>query len=191
MTESDKLKKCIQQLAGTFNKDIVDLIACTVNSVDEDNFICDCTAISGDSTTKIPGVKLNAEANDGFLMVPSLDSTVMVVASERNGHYVLMYSDIEKVVCIIDSNNKFEFSPNGFVWNGGSNGGLIKIQNLKIQYDANIAAIKNAVASALTVIDTQLVALGQPGGTVTVFNTAAASIANLNLTPLENTKIKH
>jgi hypothetical protein len=102
-----------------------------------------------------------------------------------------MYSDISKIVCIIDNSNSYTFDSTGFIWNDGLNGGLIKIDNLKTQYDANIAAIKSAVNSALTIIDTQLSALGQPGGSNAAFNAAAAAILNLNKIPLENTRIKH
>jgi len=192
-TESDEIKKCIKQLAGTFGLDVVDLIVATVtdNSIAETEWTVTCKPINDSATTEIKSVKLNAEKNDGFLIVPAIDSTVLVISSGINDYYILMYSDVEKIVCVIDNNNSYTFSSSGFVWNDGLNGGLIKIDNLKTQYDTNLAAIKSSVNAALTLIDTQLSALGQPGGSNTAFNAAAAAILNLNKTTLENTKILH
>ena len=94
------LQDAVQMLAGTYNKDIVSLILCTVDKVND--FTIDCTPISGEATTQIPGVKLNSEANDGFMIVPKEGSTVLVATSSRNDYFTVMYSDIDKVVCVID-----------------------------------------------------------------------------------------
>lgn len=151
----------------------------------------DVSIVLGDSNGKITNVNLQSEPNDGFILIPKNDTQVIVCIMPDNSAYVFKCNDIDKIICVIDSSNSYVFDTNGFVWNGGNNGGLIKIDNLKTQYDANIAAIKNSVVAALAIIDTQLMALGQAGGSVTAFNGVASTIQNLNKTPLENTKISH
>ena len=185
-TENRKLRAAIQQLAGTFNKDLVDILACTVNSVS--GFTCDCTPISGDGGSMIPGVKLNAENNDGFLIVPAVGSTVLVAHSTRNNYYVFMYSDIDKVICIIDNNNSYEFSSAGFIWNGGSKGGLVNINDLKTQLNtlqAEINTLKTLTGTAITVYSAAI----DSGASAATFN--AATLPQINLTTLEDPKIKH
>jgi hypothetical protein len=70
--------------------------------------------------------------------------------------------------------------------NGENNGGLIKIDNLKSQYDAGIAAIKAACVAGFTALSGL-----DSGVSLSAFNAAAASIQNLNLTPLQNNTVKH
>lgn len=159
-TNNRALIESIQRAAGTYNKDIVSIIVCTVsdNSNADTDFTIDCTPISGEADTSIPKVKLNAEANDGFLIVPSIGSTVMVANSTRNGYYVYMYSDIDKVSCVIDGSNSYTFDKNGFVFNSGAFGGMAKTGVIAAKLDvlegevntlkAVIAAILNAGASA-------------------------------------------
>ena len=170
-------KDAIQILAGTYNKDLVSILLCNVNdnSKAESNFTIDCTPISGESTTPIPNVKLNAEKNDGFLIIPPNNSTVLVMTSNRNDYFVFMYSDIEKVVCIIDNNNSFTFDSNGFIWNEGINGGLVKVNALLAKINTLEAKINQIATWALTVT---------PPVTI-------APITPTTLTEIEDTKIKH
>lgn len=192
-TENRKLRAAIQQLAGTFNKDLVDILACTVVSVD--GFTCDCTPISGDGGSMIPGVKLNAEKNDGFLIVPAVGSTVLVAHSTRNNYYVFMYSDIDKVICVIDNNNSYEFSSSGFVWNGGLLGGMAKTPVLKTKYNA-LEVIMNQLIGSINAIKAASIsspAVPVTNATLSAFFTAvtAALITLTTQTEIEDTKIKH
>lgn len=190
-TADRALEAAVQQLAGTFKKDIVGIQLCTVNKVNTD-YTIDCTPIGGDSTTLIPKVKLNAENNDGFVVIPAVNSTVLICTSTRNNYYVMMYSDVDKVVCIIDKSNSYEFSKQGFIWNDGTKGGLVNIYDLKQQIDTQLTAIKTAVSAGFAAVDTALNAL-VPGSGVSsaAFNSSATSILPINLTTLEDKKIKH
>jgi hypothetical protein len=69
---------------------------------------------------------------------------------------------------------------------GDANGGLVKIDDLKLQYDTMIASFKAAISAGFTALS------GLDGGaSLSAFNSAAASVINLNKTTLENTKVKH
>jgi hypothetical protein len=193
--KTGELIELIQQAAGTFNKDIVSLVVCTVNSVDEDAFTCDCTPISGVAATQIPKVKLSAEANDGFSLIPKVDSTVVVANSTRNSYYVFMYSDIQKVKCYIDSSNYFEFDATSFRFNDGAHGGIAKTRVIELKLNAletQVNALKAVIAAILSA------GSSSPGTSVTN-GSLAAYFTGYNVTPitlttqaeLSNNKITH
>jgi hypothetical protein len=108
-----EIRDAVRKLSGTFNKADVNIIWCNVDSVDETNQTCNCTPVSGKYDTQLQGVKLTAQANDGLLIIPSVDSTVGVIYSTQVEPYVILYSNIDKIV-----------------FNGGALGGLIKIKDL-------------------------------------------------------------
>lgn len=87
----------IMKLAGTYLKDLIEIMPCTVNSVDQGNRVCDCIPIGGDAATQIPSVQLCAENDNGLLVFPSVGSTVLVGLSTRNTAFVIMYSAIDSV----------------------------------------------------------------------------------------------
>ncbi len=189
------IRTSVQKMAGTHNRDLVDVLLCTVDSISEDGFTCDCTPISGNATTSIPAVKLNAERNDGFLITPAVGSTILVGTSTRNNYYVLLYSDIQKVTCIIDSTNGYEFDSTGFVWNDGLLGGLVKVNDLLTKIN-QLEAFENQVKVAVAAI--AAAGSGSPGTPVTNA-TLAAFFASVSPTPvvpttlieIEDTKVKH
>ena len=129
MSLNDELKQAIQQLAGTHNKDDVMSFDCTVDSVDENKFECDVTAIGGTATTKVPGVRLASEANDGFTLIPKVDSTVTVTITKNGLAYVSMFSDIDKVKAIIND-TKIVMEDGKITFNDGSFDGLVKVIEL-------------------------------------------------------------
>lgn len=122
----------------------------------------------------IENVSLDSQGDEtkGFFAVPKIGSDVLVDFVD-NIPFVRMYSEVDSIVL-----------------KGQAFGGLIKIDDLKTQSDAQNNAIKAAIISALTPIDTQLMALGQAGGSVTSLNSAWA-VLPLNKTTLENQNVQH
>lgn len=167
------IKDSIQQLAGTFNKDIVSIVACTVDSVDQDNRTCDCTPISGDAITDIPGVQLMAEVNDGILILPSVGSTVIVGLSTRNTAFVIMYSSVDTITL-----------------RGGQYGGLTKTQELKTQIDKTNEVV-NAILNILTGSPINEPGNGAPSALQAALSAALAGKMVGDFSNIENTKIKH
>jgi hypothetical protein len=187
---NDELRKAIRQLAGTDNVDLVGSFDCTVTSVDEDAFTCDVEAIGSNATTEIPGVRLAAEENDGFTLIPAVGSTVTVVVTDRGLAYVSMFSDIDKVVVIIGS-SKMVIENGQITFNDGTFNGLIKIDNLTTEINNRYTILKSAILAGFTAADASITALGGVAGAVTAYNGAIASFTNLNKTAYENTTIKH
>lgn len=122
------MEKAVQRLAGTYLKDVVSILICNVDSVDQANRKCDCTPIGGDANTSLPGVLLCAENNNGLVVFPTVGSTVIVALSNRNTAFVLMYSDVDsiqfmdgslggmvKVIDLVTKLNNLENLLNGFI----------------------------------------------------------------------------
>lgn len=152
------------------------VIAISADTV-EGLMICDCQPLDGGAI--IEDVKLCAEFTDssvgtGFLLIPKLNSNVIVSFKADADAFVSMVSEVDFIYL-----------------NGNDKGGLININDLITQYNAKLTALKTAISASLAIIDTQLLALSQAGGSAAAFNTAAALITGLNKITLENKTIQH
>jgi hypothetical protein len=164
--EVTDIRQAIQALSG-----ITDLtyegVACKVSDIDLATFTCTCTPINGDA--EFFDVLLNADADKGFTLIPKDNSVVIVQQTSQATAYVSMVSKVDQIYLA-----------------GDANGGLVKIDDLKLQYDTMIASFKAAISAGFTALS------GLDGGaSLSAFNSAAASVINLNKTTLENTKVKH
>jgi uncharacterized membrane protein YjjP (DUF1212 family) len=138
-----------------------------VSNIDLATFTCTCTPINGDA--EFFDVLLNADADKGFTLIPKDNSVVIVQQTSQATAYVSMVSKVDQIYLA-----------------GDANGGLVKIDDLKLQYDTMIASFKAAISAGFTALS------GLDGGaSLSAFNSAAASVINLNKTTLENTKVKH
>lgn len=170
MSSTEDIRKAIKGLSektGMVN------ILCKVESVDLVNKSCYCQPVFGGAD--IQDVRLIADNQNGFLIIPAINSVVIVSMLNQAVGYVSMFSNVQEIQL-----------------NGDNFGGLIKIDNLKSQYDTNFTNLKAAIQAALAPVDAIMVALGMPAPLASqIFNTAAQSVVNLNKTPLENTTVKH
>jgi hypothetical protein len=151
----------------------------------------DCEPLNG--SPKIFSVKIKPKQGDlnGVYMLfkPALNSIATIAMLDDNdSNYILIKAEeYESLDLVTTGGFKCEIKANGDVLlNDGTFGGLVKINDLKLQYDNNLTAIKTAVSSGLGVID---LVLGTTSAAT--FNTAANSIVPLNLSSLQNNKIKH
>lgn len=143
-------------------------IICTVTEVN--GTTCTCSPI--DDSADIEDVRLQAQAGSGILLVPAVDSKVVVQMINDVEGVVVMYSDLESIQFL-----------------DGSFGGLIKIEDLvdkinTIEQDLN--TLKSAFSSWVTV----------PNDGGAALKTATASWAGQSITPtqvadIENDLITH
>lgn len=124
-----KIKEAVQKLSGTHLKDEVFLVACSVNSVDQDSGTCEVTTISSTSEITIPNVLLQAEVSDGLFLVPKVDSVVFVAYTKRVQPYIALFSDLDYVGITVGG-TVIEIKNGSIAIGDGSYGGLIKIQDL-------------------------------------------------------------
>jgi hypothetical protein len=164
--QATDIREAIRALSG-MDELSYETSICKVLSVDEPNFTCKCEPIDG--SADFFGVLLNADKKKGFVLIPKVGSFVVISQMSETTSCVVMVSEVSQVYIA-----------------GDENGGLVKIDNLKTQYDTMIAAFKAAIGAGFGALN------GLDGGaSLTAFNSAAASVQNLNKTTLENTKVKH
>jgi hypothetical protein len=164
--EVTDIRQAIQALSG-ITELTYEGVACKVSDIDLATFTCTCTPINGDA--EFFDVLLNADADKGFTLIPKDNSVVIVQQTSQATAYVSMVSKVDQIYLA-----------------GDANGGLVKIDDLKLQYDTMIASFKAAISAGFTALS------GLDGGaSLSAFNSAAASVINLNKTTLENTKVKH
>lgn len=160
MIESRIIEECIQKLSGTYLKDVVSIVLCTVESYDTNALTCDCTPVNDYSVSDIPGVQLSAGVSDGLVVFPTVGSNVYVALTTRNTAFLLLPSDIDMVqetfqinsttwVKLIRSQSGIQLiasgSTNGIQLNDGSYGG--------IPIDSKILTNENAI---LTYVNAQM-----------------------------------
>lgn len=119
------IAESIRTLAGTNGTNTVFLYDATVNSVDEDNRVCSCTVVSGENPTVFTEVRLMASLDDGILIIPSIDSNVILIGGTHCDFFVSQFSEVDKIVLL-----------------GGDLAGLVKLLPLlkdlnNIQNDIN------------------------------------------------------
>ncbi len=170
---------CIRKIAGVDKLNLVKADICNVDAVDEDNGTIDCTSIMGEAKVQYKSVLLNAQGNDGIIGVPAKDSNVVILTLKNNQSFVISISDLDKYICIIDANNQLHFDANGFVLNGGNNGGIINI----VPQTAKLNQLVTELQAQLVLIASGIVA---GGGTYT-----PGTLSTFNKTDFEDLKFKH
>ena len=126
MAGEREIQEAVERLSGTKGTDTVTIVECTVNSVNESQRTCDCTTISG---LPVSGVRLMAEVEDGVLVIPAVDSVLIVGYSKTITPFVCQFSSIDKVL-VITGDTTVEIKDGLIKFNDGSFEGLVKVADL-------------------------------------------------------------
>lgn len=150
MTEDSRdIQEAIQMLAGVSKFRGAIFFIGDVTAVNESDRECTVTAVMGENEITYEGVHLSPERNDGLIQIPAVESSVFCARLANNEVYVLAFSDVTKIIGYIDSTNKFEFSSSGWIWNGGSFGGIAKTGVLETKFN-NLEEKINDLIAAIT-----------------------------------------
>jgi hypothetical protein len=184
------IQECVQILAnGSKRFKNAQFFIGEVTSVNEDDRECDVTAVLGQDETEYSGAHLSPERNDGWIEIPEVGSSAFCAKLANNEVYVLKCSDVSKIICYIDSGNKFEFSASGFIWNGGSFGGMAKTGVLATKLN-NLENDLNTLKTAISA----WVPVASDGGAALKLALAtwyAATLTNTTQASISDDKIKH
>lgn len=131
----EEIKKSLQILAGTYNKDELTLELATVTGVDLTAYTCSVTLTSGDSQVNYNNVQLTAElGSDGFILVPKVGSNILIHITTRNEIYMFQCSEIDQVLIYRDNEDgtyhSIQLTTSGIQLEDGSYGGLVRYDNL-------------------------------------------------------------
>lgn len=178
-------------LAGTSGVKATRFLTGEVKSVDADNRVCSVEGIMDNETIIYNDVNLSPERNDGFILIPAVGSIVIIARMPDGESYVLLTSDIDKLICFIDASAKFSFSlADGFVFNDGIFGGLVKVANAV----SAISSLENKLNDLLLVLGTAWVPVPNDGGAalkVLCVPPLTTPLTVTTLPDLEDTAVKH
>lgn len=189
MELSEQYKKAartaLQKIVNTYNVDIVQMINCTVISVDKSARTCVVQPISSRSDTEIQDVGLMPERNDGEYKIPSIGSTVGVIMSTHVDPYIVSWSDLDEWYLVIGTTT-IDIIGASIKFGDGSFGGLIKIENLVSDLNGQLSALQAAITAAFTAQAPIDASAG-----LNAWNAAKIAIQPLNTIDIENTQITH
>lgn len=162
----------IQIIAGTFNKDIVDMFFAKVDKVTAVERTCDVTPITGKADTSVTDVSLMTEVSDGELKIPKVGSTVLVAISKDLTPFVFLWSDIDSIT-----------------WKGGNFDGLVKVLDLT----AKLNNLENKMNTVITSYNSHThagVTVGS-GATAVPAPPIVGTLTPTQKSDIENPLIKH
>lgn len=153
---------------------------CIIKSVNEPELTC---TVQYDDI-RVEGVRITAstdKADTQTYFVPKTESWVLVsnIETSDTDAVIVAFTEIEKIVVQCEN---VEF-------NGGQNGGLIRINDLI----AKINAIENDLNTLKNVFSMWVTVLGDGGASLKTASTtwSASTLQNTVVNDIENPKIKH
>jgi hypothetical protein len=141
---------------------------CTVDSVDLDNLTCYCIPINDDAD--ITEVRLMANIDNGFLLIPEVNSIVVVSFLSDSSAYVSLVSKVSEIQL-----------------NGTNYDGLVKVQELTDKLNN----LENKLNDLITACSSQVVTLA-PSGTFPLasYFTSVTPLIPTQQIEIENQKVK-
>lgn len=207
MSVERAIVESIQRITGTQLADKIGIYSAMVDSVDVATRTCNVTTLSSQGEMTIENVQLMASVDDGILLVPTIDSTVIVTYTTFNKPFISLFSAIDKAVLIVGENNvSFEMDNLGILleiantkllfkdgltqFNDGALGGLVKV----IDLTTKLNNLENKVNALLSAFNSHTHILTLTSGTGTAAPTVAPVAGTLTPTvrgDIEDTKITH
>lgn len=164
------IQEAIQILSGTNLSDKVYAVDATVLSVDDGKRTCQVQVISGKANNTFTA-RLMSAVDDGFLIIPTIDSTVGVLMSDFTKPLIVQYSEVDKIIM-----------------RGGDLGGLVKV----ISLTDKINTIENKINDLILKYNSHthnVTAVGSPTGPG--LQPESGTITPTLRSDIENDKITH
>lgn len=174
----------VQQVGGGSN-----VFSAEVTAVDVDTRSCTVTSISDEVETEYTNVWLMPEIADGILYVPKVGSTVIIGNNADLQPYVLMWSELEKILWVADG-TPIQMDKDGVKLFGDNYDGLVKVADLTTKLNN----LENLVNDLITKYNMHTHILTLTVGTGTAAPTTTTETDTLTPTTqseIENTKVKH
>jgi hypothetical protein len=149
-------------------------LVCTVSAVSLADLTCTCTPLNGDAD--LLDVRLMSQSANGFLILPSVDSIVIVSSIDNRTYYVSMFSEVDEIQL-----------------NGDTYDGLVKVGDLVTKLNT----IENKLNALITAIGTTWIPISNDGGAAlkaligTLTATTLSQITPTVQANIENITVKH
>jgi hypothetical protein len=190
------------------------LMSGTVTGVHEATRTCTVLTLSGGQSVELGGVRLMAVVEDGLLLLPAVDSNVMVLCCPKEAPVVVQYSKLDKTylqvgktaITVVDGTVTVEIGgssqtiTDGLIkFNAGSNDGLVKVTELTQQInliEQDLNTLKGILTAILAVTNALPPAVPVLGSVLTGIFTPYTPYASAMLTPtmkaqIEDPKVTH
>lgn len=155
MSGPRNIREAIQHLAGTHENNPVLVQDAEVVAVDIDSRTCTVQVVDGQQAVTRDDVRLMSSVDDGFLILPTVGSTVTILLSIFTAPVIVSYSGFDKMVL-----------------NGGELGGLVMLiplvakinalekmlVDLANKYNVHIHPVSGDVTGPTTSQETQTIA---------------------------------
>lgn len=115
---SETLLQVIKRAAD--NGDQIYSLVCVVNSVNESERTCDVSPLNEDADVLQTRLSATLNSTQGVVIIPKVDTNVIVTFLTKDVGFVAMCTDAEKVLIDCDT----------VIFNGGNKGAMVKIQDL-------------------------------------------------------------
>ncbi len=163
-------------------------VVAKVISVDADAHTADVCPLSGDA--EIYDVRLGCGGDYGLEILPAVGAVCVVTFISATDTYMAMVSDVQ-CYNLKSGDMSMQVSADGVVFNGGKNGGMVMIKELKEALDSikkQVDAIHSAIPAALSAVGAGAAANGATGAAQ--YNSAMAGKV-IQIKDMEDTNIKH
>lgn len=181
----NRIREQIREIAGPGR---FDTFLCRVKSAEG----AACTVTRVMDGMEIAGVRLNAAVaeSDGLVITPAADSYVLITGIDGDKWFVSQFSTVEKIA--LATQDTIEINGGGtVVINGGKNGGLVKVQELRDSLDSLrdfVEAMHQALPAAFNTIGAGTAAAGSAGGTSYTGSMTGKAIL---IREMENDRVTH
>jgi len=161
-------------------------LSAVVKSVDTETFTCEVVT---DDERHLPDVMYKSTTvGVDIIFQPAIDSTVMIEKmADDEEYFIVVFGAVDKVIFKIGE-TVFELSESGITFNGGSLGGLVKVESLV----ERLNALEGDLTSLKTAFNSWIVVPTDGGAALKAAAAAWAgsTITTTQVTDLENDKIK-
>lgn len=107
----DLIKKISEQDGEMYS------LVCKVKSINDDARTCVCSPLNGDADLLDVRLQASQSENEGFCIKPVVGSDVVVTFLSKQTAYVALYSDVEEMELVVNSQS-FKMNAQGFDVNG-------------------------------------------------------------------------
>lgn len=196
MSKAAELKKIIQILAGTYDKDFLSFELATIDTIDTNEWTCTATPVSGLAQTEITDIQLSAElSSNGLILVPKIGSNVILAITLRNEVYVMMCSEVDQLIFYRDNGDNtfqsFIINGDGIAMGDGSYGGLV-IGDTSTGLQAQINNLNAQVQALIKLLTTWIVTPNDGGAALKAAAISALpGLPNADFSQILSSHIKH
>lgn len=129
MGKEREIIEALRQITGTQFLTPCFMFDAEVISVDKAARTCTVKTIGGNDPIQLEGVRLMAEVDDGFLIIPADKSRIIVTYNKNIVPFISQFSEVKEIIWTVGEST-LDVVDGEFNFNGGDNFGFVKVKEL-------------------------------------------------------------